>query len=96
MILSVLTPFLLLPFVSADVHRLKLHKLPLQHSNPTLEAAYLTEKYGGEPQVPLMGAGGMGRQLRVNRPSFNSEGEQLLWTQDVATSGGHNVPLSSE
>lgn len=56
----------------------------------------MSEKYGGEAQVPLMGAGGMGRQVRLSRPSYSSEGEELLWTQDVASNGGHNVPLSSK
>lgn len=96
MIFSVLSPLLLLPFVSAaGVHRLKLQKLQLQNHNPVLETAYLSEKYGGLQQTPLMGAGGAGRQLRVNRPSKNEDGDDLLWTQEMIFGGGHNVPLSS-
>ncbi|KAG6916631.1 hypothetical protein DXG01_006127, partial [Tephrocybe rancida] len=79
----------LLPFVSAaGVHKLKLKKLPPAASNPTLEATYLAEKYGGlSPKTPLMGTGGSGRQ--VASPTSNN-GEQLHWTQ-----GGHNVPLTN-
>lgn len=94
MIFSVLTPLLLLPFASAGVYKHKLHKLAPQHNNPVLETAYLSEKYGSDPQIPLMGAGGVGRQLRLSRPSVNHEGEDLFWTQEMIN-GGHNVPLSS-
>ena len=96
MLLSVLSPLLALPFVNAGVHKLKLQKLPPADSNPSLESAYLAEKYGSQPQLPLMGAGGAGRQIRINRPSYNQEGEELLWTQDMINNGGHGVPLSSE
>ncbi|EEB89464.1 hypothetical protein MPER_12434, partial [Moniliophthora perniciosa FA553] len=52
----------LIPFVTADVHKLKLQKLPPAQSSPELEALYLAEKYGGRtPQSPLLGAGGAGR-----------------------------------
>lgn len=97
MLLSVLSPLLVLPFVSAGVHKFKLQKLPQADSNPTLESAYLAEKYGsqGQVQLPLMGAGGAGRQIRINRPSYNQEGEDLFWTQDMINNGGHGVPLSS-
>ena len=95
MILSVLAPLLLLPFASAGVHKLKLHKLPQTLQNPSLEAAYLSEKYGGR-QVPMLGAGGLGRPMRVARPSYNEEGEDLLWTQDAVAQGGHGVPLTSQ
>ena len=96
MIFSVLTPLLLLPFASAaGVHKLKLHKLALENTNPLLETAYLSEKYGAQLQLPLMGAGGSGRQLRVSRPSVNDNGEDLFWTQEMIN-GGHNVPLSSK
>ncbi|KAI0723305.1 endopeptidase [Earliella scabrosa] len=94
MLLSRLAPLVLLPFVAADgVHRLKLKKLPPASSNPALESAYLAEKYGGA-QVPLMGAG-IGRDVRLSRPSVK-DGEQLFWTQDeFAAEGGHTVPLSN-
>lgn len=94
--LAALTSLSLLPFASAGVHKLKLQKLPASNSNPALESAYLSEKYGAEAQLPMMGAGGHGRQLRVAKPSFNGEGEELLWTQDAMTKGGHGVPLSSK
>ncbi|KAI5124814.1 hypothetical protein M0805_005445 [Coniferiporia weirii] len=94
MIFSILTPLLLLPFASAGVHRLKLHKLALEGANPAFETAYLSEKYGGQVQLPIVGAGGSGRQLRLSRPSQNSEGEDLFWTQEMIN-GGHNVPLSN-
>jgi len=72
---------------------LKLHKLPRAANNPAFETAYLAEKYGAESQVPLMGAGGAGRRIMPNRPSFNEHGEQMLWTQEIQ--GGHGVPLSN-
>ncbi|KAJ7228608.1 endopeptidase [Mycena pura] len=84
----------LLPFVfPSRVHRLKLNKVAPAHSNPGLEAAYLSEKYGAplRPQVPLMGAGGSGR--RVDRPTSNGD-EPLFWTQEQLK-GGHGVPLSN-
>jgi saccharopepsin len=83
----------LLPLVSAGrVHKLKLQKLPPVASDPILESAYLAEKYGApQLQLPLMGAGGVGR--RVGRPTMR-DGEQLYWTQE-ALKGGHGVPLSS-
>ena len=80
---------LLLPFVVADVHRLKLKKFSPTNADPTLETAYLSEKYGG--QTPIMGAGGVGRNVRLSRPH---EEDGLYWTQDELK-GGHNVPLSS-
>ncbi|THH06796.1 hypothetical protein EW145_g3844 [Phellinidium pouzarii] len=94
MIFSIFTPLLLLPFASAGVHRLKLHKLALENANPMLETAYLSEKYGGQAQLPIMGAGGSGRQLRVSKPSHNDNGDELFWTQEMIN-GGHNVPLSN-
>lgn len=97
MIFSIFSPLLLFPFVSAaGVHRLKLQKIQLQNHNPLLETAYLAEKYGGQQQTPLMGAGGAGRQLRASRPSKNEDGDDLLWTQEMIFGGGHNVPLSSK
>lgn len=96
MLLSRLAPLVLLPFVAAEgVHKLKLKKLPPAASNPALESAYLAEKYGGRSQVPLMGAG-IGRNVRLSRPSVE-DGEELFWTQDeFSVDGGHNVPLSSK
>lgn len=89
---------LLLPFVAADgIHRLKLKKLPPSaNANPALESAYLVEKYGGVPQLPMMGAGGAGRNVRLGRPT-SKDGEQLFWTQEneFNAKGGHGVPLSN-
>lgn len=96
MILSTLAPFLLLSFVAADgVHRMKLKKIPLTNSNPSLEVAYLAEKYGayGRSQTPLMGLGGSGRNVRLGRPS-GQEDDGLFWTQEQLKDG-HHVPLSS-
>lgn len=83
----------LLPLAAqaAGVHKLKLHKLPKsEDSNPLLESAYLAEKYGGENQQALFGAGGAGRRFRPANPN----NEQLFYTQEQLK-GGHNVPLSS-
>jgi saccharopepsin len=92
----IFTPWIaLLPLVSAGrIHKLKLQKLPPTASDPALESAYLAEKYGApaqHPQIPLMGAGGVGR--RVGHPAMRND-EQLFWTQE-ALNGGHGVPLSS-
>lgn len=81
----------LLPFASAAVHKLKLHKLPpvAPNANPQLETAYLAQKYGVQSQLPfIMGSGGAGRRLQQQ----NSEG--LYWTQEEIQ-GGHSVPLTS-
>ena len=87
---------LLLPFVAADVHKLKLKKLQPTVQNPALETAYLAEKYGAYGQVPMMGAGGSGRNIRLTRPSHNELGQELVWTQEeFNVDGGHSVPLSS-
>ena len=97
MILSRLAPLLLLPFVAADgVHKLKLKKVPPASSSPALESAYLAQKYGAQLQVPMMGSGGLGRNIRPGRPS-HQDGEDIFWTQDgISLEGGHNVPLSSK
>ena len=96
MLLSRLAPLVLLPFAAANgVHKLKLKKLPPASSNPAMESAYLAEKYGGRSQVPLMGSG-IGRDVRISRPSVH-DGEELFWIQDEFNlEGGHNVPLSSK
>jgi len=78
----------LLPFVLADVHKLKLNKIPQTAGNPELESLYLAEKYGSQHQNPLLGAGGAGRRLE------QQNGESLYWSQ-AAINGGHEVPLSS-
>lgn len=96
MILSRLAPLLVLPFAVAEgIQKLKLHKLPPAASNPTLEGAYLAEKYGASVQTPIVGSGGFGRNIRVGRPAHRN-GEDLFWTQDeFNANGGHGVPLSS-
>lgn len=98
MFLSRLAPLLLLiPFVAAEgVHKLKLKKVQPTAQNPVLETAYLAEKYGGYSQVPMMGAGGSGRNIRLTRPTHNENGEELVYTQnEFNADGGHSVPLSS-
>ena len=91
----IISPFLLalLPFVTASLHKLRLHKLAPAANNPALESAYLAEKYGVPPQIqmPLMGLGGSGR--RLEKPTTDGH-EQLFWTQEELK-GGHNVPLTS-
>jgi saccharopepsin len=79
----------LLPLAVADVHRLKLHKIPPVANNPALETAYLAEKYGSQLQAPMMGAGGSGRRIRLEGD------EDLFWTQVEITKGGSSVPLTS-
>ncbi|KAI0677622.1 aspartic peptidase A1 [Trametes maxima] len=72
---------------------MKLHKVAPAVNNPALESAYLAEKYGGRSQVPL--GAGIGRNVRLSRPTVQ-DGEELFWTQDeFAVEGGHNVPLSN-
>lgn len=101
MILSALTPFLLLPFVVADgVHRMKLKKFPaIAHEDHTAVVAQLSQKYGG--QIPLGGAGGLGRKLYTDNP-FNSDRQRdygdRYWTQggqQVTGGYGHRLPLNS-
>ncbi|CDO75586.1 hypothetical protein BN946_scf184858.g26 [Trametes cinnabarina] len=94
MLLSRLAPLALLPFVAADgVHKLRLKKVAPAASDPALESAYLAEKYGGRSQVTL--GTGIGRNVRLSRPSVQ-DGEELFWTQDeFTTEGGHDVPLSN-
>lgn len=92
-------PLLLLPFAAAagSIHKLKLNKVPRTPSNPELEVAYLAEKYGGVNQLqqPMLGAGGVGRNVRLARPTHSEDGEELFWTQEELLNGGHTVPLSS-
>jgi len=78
----------LLPFASAAVHRLKLHKLPPVTPNTQLETAYLAEKYGVQRQLPIIGSGGAGRRLQLEND------EELYWTQEEIQ-GGHGVPLTN-
>ncbi|KDQ64540.1 hypothetical protein JAAARDRAFT_28184 [Jaapia argillacea MUCL 33604] len=96
MFLPALTSLFLLPLVAADgVHRLKLKKLQPVATNPELEIAHLAEKYGVQsPQVPIIGAGGVGRRVRVGRPAARDE--DLFWTQEESFGkGGHGVPLTN-
>ncbi|KAF9780172.1 aspartic peptidase A1 [Thelephora terrestris] len=81
----------LLPLVTAEVARLKLHKIPQVSQDSLLETTYLASKYGvAEPQLPLMGTGGSGRRLRVD-----GQGDELFWTQGEAVRPGHTVPLNN-
>lgn len=92
MILSRFAPLVLLPFAAAGVHKLKLQKLSPAANDLVFESDHLASKYGG--QVPLMGAGGLGRQVRLSNPNKD---DGLLWTQEeFGVNGGHNVPLTSQ
>jgi saccharopepsin len=81
------------PLASAGVHRMKLNKVALPAHDRATSVAALAQKYGA--QAPLAGAGGAGRRLRSVVPSKDDD---LYWIQsmpqDVAISGGHQVPLS--
>ena len=93
MLISRLSPFLLIPFAAAaGVHRLKLKKLTPTAQDPSLEAQYLAYKYDTQSpgQLPLMGAGGAGRRFAL---PGQKDGKDIYWTQEL--NGGHNVPLSS-
>ncbi|KAI6164897.1 Asp-domain-containing protein [Pisolithus thermaeus] len=91
MLLSAFATLLLLPFASAGVHKFKLQKMPHVAPGHALETAYLAEKYGVQTphQLPLMGTGGAGRNIRP--PSE----DDLYWTQAELINGGHDVPLSN-
>lgn len=101
MILTSLTPLLLLPFAAANgVHRMKLKKLPaIAHEDPSLAVAHLAQKYTS--QFPLAGAGGLGRKFQppsIINADRQRGGDDLFWTQgqqDVSVKAGHGVPLSS-
>ena len=83
----------LLPFASAEIQRLKLHKLPQNTDNRVLEVAYLAEKYGAGEQLT---ADRLDTHVQYSRPTHDEEGKQLLWTQEQQIlNGGHGVPLSS-
>jgi len=94
MFLPAIASLLLLPYAAAaGVHKLKLKKLDTAAAvNPSLEGAYLAEKYGAQTpaQMPLMGSGGQGRHLD-SRPLR----DDLYWTQEDIINGGYPVPLSS-
>ena len=93
MILSRLAPLVLLPFASAaGVHKLKLQKLQPVSQDLAFESAHLAEKYGA--QLPLMGSGGAGRNVRLTRPTPE---DGLYRTQDeFRVQDGHSLPLSSQ
>ena len=91
MLLSAVAPFLLIPYVAAGVHKLKLKKIDIASVNPLHESAYLAEKYGvsAPAQLPLLGSGGQGRRLDSHRD------KDLYWTQEEYLNGGHGVALTS-
>ncbi|KAG9317680.1 Asp-domain-containing protein [Chiua virens] len=92
MFLPAFATLLLLPFASAGVHKLKLHKLPATAPGHAFETTYLAQKYGSQvphQQLPLFGAGGAGRTVRP------SPGDDLFWTQEDLLNGGHGVPLTN-
>ncbi|KAI6035414.1 Asp-domain-containing protein [Pisolithus orientalis] len=92
MLLSAFAALLLLPFASAGVHKFKLQKMPHVAPGHALETAYLAEKYGVQAphQLPLMGAGGAGRNIQPP-----TDDDDLFWTQAELIEGGHHVPLSN-
>lgn len=93
MLLPAVAPFLLIPYVAAaGVHKLKLKKIDPVLANPSLESAYLADKYGvlAPAQTPLFGSGGEGRRLD-SRPHQ----DDLYWTQEDRINGGHKVHLTS-
>jgi saccharopepsin len=93
MLLPAVAPFLLIPYVAAaGVHKLKLKKIDPVLANPSLESAYLADKYGvlAPAQTPLFGSGGEGRRLD-SRPHQ----DDLYWTQEDHINGGHKVHLTS-
>jgi saccharopepsin len=93
MFIPAVAPFLLIPYVAAaGVHKLKLKKIDTALVNPSLEGAYLAEKYGAQApaQMPLLGSGGQGRRVD-SRPHR----DDLYWTQEDLLNGGHNVPLTN-
>ena len=63
MILTTVVPLIPLPLVTAGVHKLKLHRVQTALRDPVLEAAYVTEKYGG-PRTPSIGGRGLGHVVR--------------------------------
>ncbi|KAG2071478.1 hypothetical protein BDR04DRAFT_1135029, partial [Suillus decipiens] len=84
MLLSVFAVTLVvLPFTLASVYKLKLNKLQVSPGH-ALETAYLTEKHGAQTlhqQLPLMGAGGAGRNLcLLTEEEFNGDGQSVLLT----------------
>lgn len=90
---TIIAPFLLLPYAAeAGVHKLKLKKFDTAPINPSLESAYLAEKYGAQvpAQLPLLGGGGQGRRL-----GSHPVDDDLYWTQEEILNGGHHVPLTS-
>ncbi|KAH9062721.1 aspartic peptidase A1 [Lactarius vividus] len=93
MLLPAVAPFLLIPYVAAaGVHKLKLKKIDISPVNPSLEGAYLAEKYGAltPAQMPLLGTGGQGRRL-----DSLPHRDDLYRTQEDLLNGGHNVPLTN-
>ncbi|KAH9006841.1 aspartic peptidase A1 [Lactarius hatsudake] len=93
MLLPAVAPFLLIPYVAAaGVHKLKLKKIDISPVNPSLEGAYLAEKYGAQApaQMPLLGTGGQGRRL-----DSLPHRDDLYRTQEDLLNGGHNVPLTN-
>ncbi|KIJ56663.1 hypothetical protein M422DRAFT_22812 [Sphaerobolus stellatus SS14] len=76
---------------------MKLKKLPaIAHEDHALAVAHLARKYGA--QLPLAGAGGLGRKFASDGPSNDGQrsGEELYWTQSkVEVNGGHSLPLNN-
>ncbi|OCH93722.1 endopeptidase [Obba rivulosa] len=85
-----------IPLVAVEsVYKLKLHKVTPAINNFALEGGYLAQKYGGQIELPWMGAGDYGRNVLIDGLAHHDEAE-LLWTQeDFVTEGGHIVPISN-
>ncbi|KAF8529009.1 Asp-domain-containing protein [Hysterangium stoloniferum] len=96
MILSAFAPLFLVPYVFANgIHRMKLQKLPaVAHEDHSAAVMQLKHKYSD--QVPLAGAGGLGRRFSLVNEDRQRGGDDLFWTQgDVNEQAGHGVPLSN-
>ena len=94
---SAIATLALLPiFASAEMHRMKLQKIPYApdaNERFSTDVAHLAIKYGG--QIPMGGFGGSGRKVAGEAVKDDS----LYWTQnqqDMFAKGGHGVPLGSQ
>ncbi|KAF8508679.1 aspartic peptidase A1 [Hysterangium stoloniferum] len=98
MILSTFIPLFFVPYVFANgIHRFKLQKMPaVAHADYSTAVMQLTRKYGGNGQIPLAGAGGLGRKFSLVGEDHQQGGNDLFWPQgDMNEQAGHtSVPLT--
>lgn len=84
----------LLPLASSftGVHKLKLNKIS-HEDPPQLQEAYLLDKYSdlAPPQVPLMGAGGVGRRVNL---AAGDTGHSVPLTSKNARFSSPALPLT--